>query len=74
MIGNNYGNLDLSDTFAHFHSIQIRKAFIGETRGIMPMNTQLPEYLSRVTIKDMIIGEEAFTVPWSVQVDHEGMC
>ena len=38
------------------------------------MNTQLPEYLSRVTIKDMIIGEEAFTVPWSVQVDHEGMC
>ena len=38
------------------------------------MNTQLPEYLSRVTIKDMIIGEETFTVPWSVQVDHEGMC
>jgi hypothetical protein len=38
------------------------------------VNTQLPEYMARVTIKDMIIGEQAFTVPWSVQVDQDGMC
>jgi hypothetical protein len=38
------------------------------------MNTQLPEYLVRVTIKDMIVGEQAYTVPWSLQVDHKGRC
>jgi hypothetical protein len=38
------------------------------------VNTQLPEHLARVTIKDMIIGEQAYTVPWSVQVDQEGRC
>ena len=38
------------------------------------MNTQLPEHMTRVTIKDMIVGEEAYTVPWSVQVDLEGQC
>lgn len=30
--------------------------------------------MAQVTIKDMIVGEEAFTVPWSVQVDQDGMC
>jgi hypothetical protein len=38
------------------------------------VNTQLPEYMARVAIKDMIVGEKAFTVPWSIQVDHEGLC
>jgi hypothetical protein len=38
------------------------------------MNTILPEHLARVAIRDMIVGEQAFTVPWSIQVDHEGMC
>jgi hypothetical protein len=38
------------------------------------VNTQLPEHLARVTIQDMIIGEQAYTVPWSIQVDQEGMC
>jgi hypothetical protein len=30
--------------------------------------------MARVTIKDMIVGENAYTVPWSVQVDQEGRC
>ena len=38
------------------------------------MNAQLPEHLARVTIKDMIIGEQAFAVPWSIQVDQDGNC
>lgn len=38
------------------------------------MNTKLPEHLARVTIKDMIIGEKAYTVSWSVQVDQDGIC
>jgi hypothetical protein len=28
----------------------------------------------RVSIKDMIVGERAYTVPWSIQVDTEGRC
>ena len=38
------------------------------------MNTHLPEHLARITIKDMIVGEQAYTVPWSIQVDQEGRC
>jgi hypothetical protein len=38
------------------------------------VNTQLPEYMTRVTIKDLIIGEQAYTVPWSIQVDQDGRC
>jgi hypothetical protein len=38
------------------------------------MNVGLPEHMARVTIKDMIVGEEAYTVPWSVQVDQHGRC
>lgn len=38
------------------------------------MNAQLPEHMARVTIKDMIIGEKAYTVPWSIQVDQFGRC
>jgi hypothetical protein len=38
------------------------------------MNARLPEHMARVTIKDMIVGEEAYTVPWSIQVDQEGKC
>lgn len=38
------------------------------------MNARLPEYMGRVSIKDMIVGEKAYTVPWSIVVDHEGKC
>jgi hypothetical protein len=38
------------------------------------VNAYLPEHLVRVTIKDMIIGERAYTVPWSMQVDQQGRC
>ncbi len=38
------------------------------------MSRKLPEYLARVTIKDMIVGEKAYTVPWSLQVDQNGVC
>ena len=38
------------------------------------MNALLPEHLARVTIKDLIVGEEAYTVPWSIQVDETGRC
>jgi hypothetical protein len=38
------------------------------------MNARLPEHMARVTIKDMIVGERAFTVPWSIQVDQHGRC
>ncbi len=38
------------------------------------MNAQLPEHMAQVTIKDMIVGEQAFTVPWSIQVDQDGRC
>lgn len=38
------------------------------------MNARLPERMARVTIKDMIIGEKAYTVPWSIQVDQFGRC
>lgn len=38
------------------------------------MNAQLPEHLARVAIKDMIVGEQAYTVPWSMQVDMSGSC
>ena len=37
-------------------------------------NAQLPEYMARVAIKDMVVGEHAYTVPWSIQVDLEGKC
>lgn len=30
--------------------------------------------MARITIQDMIVGEAAFTVPWSIQVDQEGFC
>jgi hypothetical protein len=30
--------------------------------------------MARVTIKDMLVGEQAYTVPWSIQVDQDGMC
>ena len=38
------------------------------------MNAQLPEQMFRVTIKDMLIGESAYTVPWSIQIDQYGRC
>jgi len=38
------------------------------------MSTHLPEDMIRVTIKDMVVGEEAYTVPWSIQVDQDGRC
>jgi hypothetical protein len=38
------------------------------------VNALLPEHLARVTIKDLIVGEEAYTVPWSIQVDENGRC
>jgi len=38
------------------------------------MNAQLPEQMFRVTIKDMLIGECAYTVPWSIQIDQYGRC
>jgi hypothetical protein len=30
--------------------------------------------MARVTIKDMIVGEQAYSVPWSLQADQEGRC
>lgn len=45
-----------------------------DIRGWRHVNTQLPEHMVRVTIKDMIVGEHAYTVPWSIQVDQEGSC
>ena len=30
------------------------------------MNTLLPEYKETITIKDMILGEEGFVVPWAM--------
>ncbi len=38
------------------------------------MSTQLPEHMIRVSIQDMLIGEEAYTVPWAIQVDQNGQC
>ena len=38
------------------------------------MNAQLPEHMVQVTIKDMIVGEEAFAVSWAMQVDQDGQC
>jgi hypothetical protein len=38
------------------------------------MNARLPEQMLRVTIKDMLIGESAYTVPWSIQIDQHGRC
>ena len=38
------------------------------------MNIQLPERMARVAIKDLIVGEQAYTVPWSIQVDQDGRC
>lgn len=38
------------------------------------MNVTLPEHMVRVSIKDMVVGEQAYTVPWSIQVDQDGQC
>ena len=38
------------------------------------MSAHLPEHMLRVTIKDMIVGEEAYAVPWSIHVDQDGRC
>jgi hypothetical protein len=38
------------------------------------VNAELPEHMARVSIRDMVVGEEAYTVPWSVQVDQNGQC
>ena len=38
------------------------------------MSANLPEHLFRSSIRDMLVGEQAYTVPWSVQVDQDGKC
>jgi hypothetical protein len=38
------------------------------------VNARLPEYMARVAIKDVVVGEQVYTVPWSVQVDQDGNC
>ena len=47
---------------------------LNHKRGKQHVNIHLPEHMARITIKDMIIGEQAFTVPWSIQVDQDGKC
>lgn len=36
------------------------------------MNAKLPESLFGIGIKDMIAGEEAWTVPWAMHADERG--
>ena len=35
-------------------------------------NAILPEHLEEVTIKDMIIGESGYTVPWAMYAERDG--
>jgi hypothetical protein len=57
--------------FADYRALRTRATTF---EGVDLVNTQLPEHMARIAIQDMIVGEAAFTVPWSVQVDHEGFC
>jgi len=36
------------------------------------MQSVLPEHMIRVTIGDLVLGEEAYILPWSIAVDSQG--